>query len=611
MSVPLDSLVAVVAHRALLADRLPSYLSLLIENGFSLLRQTHILLSDEHVPLLLNVGVDDDAEVFASSTPACVLLLQRVNAYPTFQSLRDQLDFVYGSNNRWSALRDQSTFFPPISPPIERALLVIKPGYTQGDYTEVLETLEANGFITLDLTGKVLTTDEAARLCGSNEADIASFTSDVSVFVALERANAQTALTLLLGPTSPTLARAIAPNTLRARLTSSLYCSASTEQAAEDSRICWPEGFALQRVVVVLGGPAVKSEADVHIRLTEEGFTVIRRDSLYLSRTRLEKLWRSRLDATRADSVLTQWCASPSVCLLLTKAAAVNHCRMLVESLECRESVFVSTGESVGEDVREVFPLMPPAPASLSSQEVIDRFTAPLPTPTPTATPVSLQSVLTTALIALCKAKPAADEAVTWLANWLLTHNPNAPLVTGPVVTEAEDGDSAAGPQVTATVWVVGEGLDAVVTDLVQGHGFLHVDVGALLAAAVGNNAEVGLAISEFVSTDRPTPAALVLPLIQKAVSGMPVQPVRLVLTHFPRDLDQAFAYEAGMGVVSAVLVGRDVSGEGRAKSTDEGLDAVVEHYRGFGRVIEVDIGGEDARTNTAAVQRLLHSIEA
>ena len=610
MSLPLDSLVAVVAHRALLADRLPSYLSLLIENGFSLLRQTHLLLADDHIPLLLNAGVDDDVEVFSSSTPACVLLLQRVDAYSTFQSLHDQLDFVYASNNRWSALRDQVTFFPSSHSPIERSLLVIRPGYTQADYAEVLEALDSNGFVTLDLSGKVLTSDEASLLCANN-ADVPSFTSDVSVFIALERANAQTALTLLLGPTSPSLARAIAPTTLRARVAASLYCSASTEQAAEDSRICWPEGFPLQRVVVVLGGSAIEMEADITIRLLEEGFTVIRRDSLYLSRTRLEKLWRGRLDATRADSILTQWSASHSVCLLLTKVAAVNHSRTLVESLDCRESVYVSTVESLVEDVREVFPLLPPAPTSLSSQEVIDRFNAPLPTPTPTTTPASLQSVLTTALIALCKAKPSADEAVTWLANWLLTHNPNAPSVTGPVVTEAEDGDVTAAPQVTATVWVVGEGLDAVVADLVQGHGFLHVDVGAVLAAAVGNNAEVGLAISEFVSTDRPTPAALVLPLVQKAVSGMQVRPLRVVLTHFPRDLDQAFAYEAAMGEVTAVLVGRDVSGESKVKGGDEGVDAVVQHYREFAKVVEVEIGGEDAKANTAAVQRMLHSIEA
>ena len=208
--VALDLLVAVVAHRALLADRLSSYLSLLIENGFSILYQTHLLLTPEHLPLLLGQGVEDDVAVFTPTSPACVLLLQRVDAYPAFNSLRDQLDFVYGSSNRWTALRDQDTFFPS-QPTLERCLLVLKPGYTQEDYAAVMEELDAQAFVTIDLTGKILSAEEAAALL-DDPASVAGWSGGISVFVAVEQLHAQTRLSLLLGPDPPSLARTLAPH---------------------------------------------------------------------------------------------------------------------------------------------------------------------------------------------------------------------------------------------------------------------------------------------------------------------------------------------------------------------------------------------------------------
>ena len=110
--------------------------------------------------------MEDDAAVFAVELPACVLLLQRVDAYAVFDSLREQLDFVYGSRTRWQALRDRQHFFPS-RPTLERALLVVKPGYAQDDYAAVLDALEQSGFVILGKTGKILTTAEATQLTGT------------------------------------------------------------------------------------------------------------------------------------------------------------------------------------------------------------------------------------------------------------------------------------------------------------------------------------------------------------------------------------------------------------------------------------------------------------
>lgn len=42
----------------------------------------------------------------------------------------------------------------------------------------------------------------------------------------------------------------------------------------------------------------------------------------------------------------------------------------------------------------------------------------------------SLNDLLVTGLVELCKAKPVGIDAVKWLGEWLIANNPNKPLVT-------------------------------------------------------------------------------------------------------------------------------------------------------------------------------------
>jgi hypothetical protein len=44
----------------------------------------------------------------------------------------------------------------------------------------------------------------------------------------------------------------------------------------------------------------------------------------------------------------------------------------------------------------------------------------------------SVNEVLVTGLVELCKVKPVGIDAVEWLGNWLLNNNPNQPNVSEP-----------------------------------------------------------------------------------------------------------------------------------------------------------------------------------
>ena len=586
-SAPVDFLVAVVAHRALLTDRLPSYLAILTENNFIVSQQSTTLLSPQQSALLTSQPVDDADELFQADTPACLLLLTRPDAYNTIASLLPQLDHTYASASRWEALRDRQLFFPSPAA-VERALLVIKSGYSQSEYASIMDELEAQQFIVVAKEGKILSADEATQLAGEDREAVAQLTSDVSLFIALERRDAINVLTLLLGPVNPTLARRIAPHSLRARLSSSLYAPTSAQQVDDDCRLVWSDGFSLERTAIVVGGKGREAEADIEARLVDDGFTIVAKQDEYINKQRAERLLR-RSDPD-VDLVTTSWSSTPSLILLVTKPAAVQHARLFVSQLSenVRPYVYTSTDVTVAADIRELFPLLPSIDP-LSPADLLARFTQPTNSALSTA---SLQSVLTDALIALCKAKPAGDEAVVWLANYLLTHNPNQPVVDVPSVdvpVEAVDR--------RVFVWAV-EGVAAAAVDgLVKQGGYQVVDVSQLLSAAATSDQQYGATIATLQQSLRPIPAHITTTLVDRAIhaletSNTAVRQPRYLLTRLPADLETAFALEVKYGQVAAVLCGGssgEVKAEGGSGVVGSDVSALLEHYRVFGKVVEVD----------------------
>ena len=586
-SAPVDFVVAVVAHRASLTDRLPSYLSILTENNFIISQQSTTLLSPQQSALLVSQPVDEADELFQPATPACLLLLSRPDAYNTLANLLPQLDHTYASASRWEAVRDRQLFFPAAAA-MERALLVIKAGYSQDDYAVIMDELEAQRFVVIAKEGKILSADEATQLAGEDRDAVAQLTSDVSLFIAVERRDALAALTLLLGPVNPAHARRIAPSSLRARLSSSLYAPASALQVEADCRLVWPDGFALERTVIVVGGRAREAEAELEATLLDDGFTILVRQDEYINKQRAERL--QRRSGPDVDSIATSWSNTPSLVLLATKPAAIQHARLLVSQLsdDVRPFVYASTDATVTADIRELFPLLPSV-EPLSPAELLARFTQPTNASLSTA---SLQSVLTDALIALCKAKPAGDEAVVWLARYLLEHNPNQPLVDVPTVELP-----VAMVDRRVFVWAVEGVTTAAVDGLVKQGGYQVVDVSQLLSTAAASDQQYGATIGALQQSLRPIPAHITTTLIDRAITALEQsstanrQP-RYLLTRLPADLDTAFALEAQYGQVAAVLAGGsggEVKGADGSAVVGSDVNALLEHYRVFGKVVEVD----------------------
>ena len=166
-------------------------------------------------------------------------------------------------------------------------------------------------------------------------------------------------------------------------------------------------------------------------------------------------------------------------------------------------------------------------------------------------------------------------------------------------------------------VWLISSGDaaadKAVLSTLVKQFRYRHVDVQAVLEAAVRNDSLRGLSISEHLSTARPLPSGLLVPLLSSRLTAeaeTTAASSRLLLTAAPVNLDQAFALEEAIGPVQAVVQLRSGGEKGERKREQDGSRGeaetaeVVQHYRVFGKVAEVDSG--DAGSWSAAVRRML-----
>jgi UMP-CMP kinase len=206
-------------------------------------------------------------------------------------------------------------------------------------------------------------------------------------------------------------------------------------------------------------------------------------------------------------------------------------------------------------------------------------------------------------LTALCRERPLKLDAVKWLGQWLLTHNPNQPSIqlaaepasassasasassaaattikssgagagagagAGVVVSAAEDekaeGGGGAAPAPAAPrrmLWVVGGpgvGKRTLCARFAVEYGYEHINVGAMLRANCKPGCDYSDLISDCLLNGRVVPSRVVLQLLSGAMRAAPPHAHarnRWLISDFPGSLDQALEAEALWGAPNAVL---------------------------------------------------------
>lgn len=670
--------------------------------SFLIVEQDTLELTVAQAQLLLG-QTEGSIDAFTSG-PCVAFLLKRVDAYTTFNSLRLELDYTYGSQSGWLALRDRATFFPK-DQVLERLFVLIKPssnGEAGGEtYAEVMSLVEKHDFVVLGKEMKVLGSEAAAVVAvgGADQSEeIEYLTSDVSILLCLEKVGAIQEFLLLVGPNSVVEARRDAPHTLRARLGALdapsshnlLYVSDSSHQSSKDLSIFFPKPFLLERTVLILKPDVFQHHGPQRVLdlLVTQGFTITSKQELYISKLRAETYLSHMKGEPSNYEVATKYLSSgPSLVLLLTKSGAISHLNKLLgpsdpvtarstkpNSLRAqlgtdsiRNGLHSSeTFEESEKDMREFFTNM--SLEKIPDLQQLHQLLSQRPSEPQRANSQtgqrSVYEVLIDGLTQLCRVKPTGDDAVIYLANWLLQHNPYKPEVVPPEevkpqVTLAEELDTTSSPSsanasssassaAAASVasgplqvtWIVGspgsrksELVSRVTKDLLSsGISIEHIDVHRLLLQSTKTSSEFGNVLVEYLESERVVPAKMLNELLIQAIAKASSRNV--VLTAFPYSFDQSFEFERTIGEASkslkqliyleihpseqAKLLARLRSSsnggnddaietyEKKLKTFIEDVVPVIEQYELFNKVRKIDVGVEEEDEVCKQLKKLL-----
>ena len=544
-----------------------------------------------------------------TSGPCVAYLLKRDKAYATFNSLRLELDYTYGSLTGWLALRDRAAFFPR-EPVLERALLLLKPDYENSPggnvYAEVSRLIEEHDFVILAKEMKLLGAEAARAIAVSEEKEEAEYlTGDMSIVLVVEKIGATQELQLLLGPNAPAEARTHAPHTLRARFGDAAapawrnlaYASDSSTRAAEDIALFFPAPFPVERTCAILKPDVLAHHAPARVLdlIRLQGFTIQAQEEVYISRARAELFLHAQRDEPTYEAATKYLSSGPCLVLILSKAAAVESWLRLIgpsdpvvaraskpQSLRAKLGTDAvhnalhgsASREAAQKDIDEFFPNMPLERLPQSIQELSDILSAKPGLEATYGAPhraqangpeKSVYEVLIEGLTQLCRVKPSGDAAVLYLSDWLLAHNPNKPQVTAPVesapqITLAAELESSVSPSSAVQpgplqiTWLVGapgtnkSKLAARAVKELAGAGVAveHVSVAQLLAQVQKSSSEHGAVVSEYVRSARTLPPHVLTPLLLRAVRAAPAR--RVLISAFPYSLDQSFDLEKAIG---------------------------------------------------------------
>lgn len=605
----MEEIIAVINTFGVVTGRVNPNIDVLVEHGYLVADKKKLVLTPAQAESLRQSDSKIDTAQFLDA-PVVALLLRRDAAIATWQEVAPELDDTYSSPDLYSALRDRYAFFPPV-PVLERTLVLIKPGYTPEQYTAVMDTLEKNDFVVLGKMVKVLPKEQVVQLLGQeNKEEVEYITSEPSIVLAVERLGAVDAWRLLQGPEDPSLAKTIAPTSVRAVLAgqdtvhNGVHSSPTADKAREDLELLFPAPFPLERTLALVKPDAYPHLDAVRDVIKANGFTITASEDVTMSVERAEQLYAAHRDSPFFDNLTRYMASGPSHAFLLTKPAAIDHWRKLIgpsdieaakstkpESLRARFATddvrngFHGSDNSFAarEEIDQYFPKLPVE--TVPKFPEVQEFLLKKPAPRPFSDgKKSLQDILMEGLVQLCRVKPQGKEAVLWLSDWLLRNNANQPVVDHPEEPEAAPATSvnALKAQVPPKIyWIVGgpgTGRANLASRLALQHGFETISCAELCRAAVQSGTPVGSAIKSCQSKSRPVPPHLIAQLVSQAIAAttskreqaaeskksaeerkQPVrkdklQAIRFLLVDFPYSLDQAFEFEKTGVVPDRVL---------------------------------------------------------
>jgi nucleoside-diphosphate kinase len=576
-----ELIVAVIDANGVRSGRVEPNKEILTEQGFLIVEQLKTNLTSEQAATFTTVSTQ---EYDYTSGPVVALLLRRPNAATHMMSIMDKVDDTYASIDSWTTMRDRNVFWPITEAQLQRTLVLVKPEYSQEDYTAILEAIDENDFILIGKLARIVSDEVADNMFNGDAENVQYVTSDVSVALVIEKVGAVDEWQLLMGPEDPTLASAIAPDTLRATLGAKskvrnvLYASESREKAMRDISSLFPVPFQMDTTLAIIKPDVIlNGNLDIVMDVIRKNkFTILASESMNLSQQRAEQFYGD--SCTRALKMYMS--SGPSQVLVLGKPGALVAWQKLVgpaDPAEARQTKpdslvarfgadAVSNGfhasesnESAKKEIDFFFPQLrvDKLPSLLEVEEALNKKPPPRPHVEQSK---SLQDVLVDGLVHLCSVKPIGQDAITYLAHWLLRNNPNKPSIAEPVVEQPKQNvlsqlEEAAGAP-AEVVWALGapgSNRDENVDYIAGKFGHEVLDIVMLLAGSANSGSEYGELIKECRIKGAPIPTHVTVNLVSEALLKSKGQ-TKFIIKGFPSTMDEAVMFESVVGPVSNII---------------------------------------------------------
>ncbi|XP_041079552.1 nucleoside diphosphate kinase homolog 5 [Polyodon spathula] len=201
----------------------------------------------------------------------------------------------------------------------------------------------------------------------------------------------------------------------------------------------------VERTLALIKPDAVHKEEEIEDIILQAGFTIVQKRKVHLSPEQCSDFYAEQYGKLFFPSLTAFMSSGPTIAMILARDKAIAHWKALIgppnsakakethpDSLraiygtsDLRNAVHGSDCFSSAErDIKFMFPdaIIEPIPVGQSAKDYLGRFVNP---------------TLLAGLTELCKKKPS--DPFTWLADWLIDHNPNKPTVEDRMVIEEAD----------------------------------------------------------------------------------------------------------------------------------------------------------------------------
>ncbi|XP_073754740.1 thioredoxin domain-containing protein 3 isoform X2 [Callorhinus ursinus] len=216
---------------ALFQEKKEDVLKIIEDEGFKILMQRQIVLSEEEAQTLCKEYENEDyfGNLIEKMTSLCV----------RFAMEELPINQLYGSDSLEAAEREIRYFFPPQS-----TLALLKPHVTQEQREEILKLIREAGFEITQMKEMLLNEEEAGKIYSKIKGkdfyqDVLEMLSEgPSLVMVLTKWNAVSDWRQLIGPVEPDEAKLLSPDSIRAKfgrsvLKNAVHGSSNTYEAME------------------------------------------------------------------------------------------------------------------------------------------------------------------------------------------------------------------------------------------------------------------------------------------------------------------------------------------------------------------------------------------